>query len=47
MNDHSGQLRKVNRRVRFVLDQVMEIAGDTKKGLRGRVSALRDAVDGK
>lgn len=47
MEENKGKLGKVNRRIRGVLDKLRELAGDTKKGVRGRSRDVQEALDGK
>lgn len=40
-----AKLAKVTRRVRFILTQLELLAGDTRKGVRGRLRDVAEAVD--
>ncbi|CAK9786642.1 uncharacterized protein COLE_02484 [Cutaneotrichosporon oleaginosum] len=45
MEANAGEMARVNRRVRFILDTVMRIAPNTLLGMRARVGEIRTAVD--
>ncbi|WVR08454.1 hypothetical protein IAU60_005509 [Kwoniella sp. DSM 27419] len=46
MGTHSSQMTKVNPRIRKLLDKLRELAGDSKKGIRGRLRDVRHVLDG-
>lgn len=46
MEDNKGQLSKVNRRIRGILERLLDLGGDTKQGIRGRLRQIELALDG-
>jgi ElaB/YqjD/DUF883 family membrane-anchored ribosome-binding protein len=45
MDANQDKLSKVNARLRKLLGQLRDLAGDSKKGVRGRLRDLAQAVD--
>jgi len=46
LQENEGEMRKVNPRIRGLLKKMVEIAGDTVKGVRGRQRDLKAFEDG-
>lgn len=46
LQENEGEMRKVNPRIRGLLKKMVEIAGDTVKGVRGRQRDLKAFLDG-
>jgi len=46
LQENEGEMRKVNPRIRALLRNEVEIAGDTVKGVRGRQRDLKTFLDG-
>jgi len=45
LQENEGEMRKVNSRIRSLLSKLVEIGGDTVKGVRGRQRELRAYLD--
>jgi hypothetical protein len=45
MDENKDKLSKVTRRVRHVLEAVIEYGGDTRQGVRGRLRDVKEHVD--
>lgn len=45
MEANQDKLNKVSRRVRSILNTLKELAGDNKKGVRGRLRDVKEAID--
>jgi hypothetical protein len=46
MEEHRALLPKVSRKIRGMLDKLLEVGGDTKKSVRGRLRDIAEAFDG-
>jgi hypothetical protein len=46
LQENEGEMRKVNARIRGLLSKMVEIGGDTVKGVRGRQRDLKAYMDG-
>jgi hypothetical protein len=46
MEENQAGLKKVTRKVKVMLDELLEIAGDTKKSVRGRLKDIAVVMDG-
>jgi hypothetical protein len=46
LQENEGEMWKVNPRIRGLLKKMVEIAGDTVKGVRGRQRDLKAFLDG-
>lgn len=45
MKENRGKLRRVNVRVRKMLETLEELAGDSRKGVRGRLREVQEVID--
>ena len=41
MDENRTELHKVNKRIRTILDKLVELVGDNVKGVRGRMREIR------
>lgn len=46
IEENRNELHKVNRRIRGILDHLVEICGDTVKGVRGRMREMKVYLEG-
>lgn len=46
MDENRNELGKVNKRIRAILAKLVEIGGDTVKGVRGRMREMKVYMEG-
>lgn len=47
MEEHTSKLGKVNRRIRGLLNSLLELGGDARKSVRGRLEDVAAVLDEK